>query len=303
MTMSFAVSIASAGALTSCAGRSPEERASPVMVASGAARYEDELARLDSTLTAMRKRAEKMPRSWTAQETVAGLHMQRARLSGTPEDYARAEEFIRCAFAIAGEGAGPFLSRANLHFTLHRLDQVEPDLQAIERRGRLDNPTRAAVIGLRADVAFQRGDYPAALTGFRRALSLHESPEGLFRLALYEWKTGDLEGAARRLDAAASLYHGPSAQMRAFFHLQRGLLSLDQGRWGEALGHYRDADAELSGFWLIEEHIAEIKALQGRTEEALIQYEDLSRRTGNPEFMDELATLYLARGDKTRATA
>ena len=304
--LSFAAAIASVGALGSCARQPPQQSDAHAAEARGAPRYEDELARLDSTLAAMGRRAEKMPRSSAAQELVAGLYLERARLTGAYEDYAKAEQHIERAFAVAGEGAGPFLTRASLHFSLHRLEQVERDLRAVEARGRLDDPTRAAVVGLRADVALQRGDYQAALTGFRRALDLHESPEGLFRLALYRWKTGDLAAAERHLDAAARLYHGPSAQTRAFFHLQRGLLALDQGHLEEALGHYRDADAQLSGFWLIEEHIAEVTALQGRTEEALQRYQDLCGRTRNPEFMDELATLYRTRGtrgDEARASA
>jgi tetratricopeptide (TPR) repeat protein len=86
-------------------------------------------------------------------------------------------------------------------------------------------------------------------------------------------------------------------------HLQRGLLDLSRNQAEEALAHYRDAERELSGWWLIDEHIAEALALLGRTNEAITLYESVVERNARPEFLAALAKLYAQRGEADRARA
>jgi tetratricopeptide (TPR) repeat protein len=89
----------------------------------------------------------------------------------------------------------------------------------------------------------------------------------------------------------------PTAQVRAYHELQRGILDLERGRLDDALAHFRRADRVFPGHWLIEEHIAEVATLQGRLDEAEAMYRDIVRRTGHPEFMDALAGIAAERGD------
>jgi len=147
----------------------------------------------------------------------------------------------------------------------------------------------------------QRGEYTQALEGFQRSNSLHRSITGLSRLANYHWKAGEFVYAFRYLNDAEALYVNESPMEPAWFDLQRGLMALDQGKWDEALTHYRNADDHLSGWWLVGEHIAEVQALLGQTEEAKVAYEQLIQKTGNPEFMDALAGIHQARGEDAMA--
>jgi len=71
----------------------------------------------------------------------------------------------------------------------------------------------------------------------------------------------------------------------------------------EALDHYMDANEQLSGYYLVEEHIAEAWRRLGRTEEAYTLYLDIVTRTDAPEFMDALASIAATCGDlETSAT-
>ncbi|MEZ4385315.1 MAG: hypothetical protein R3A79_28570, partial [Nannocystaceae bacterium] len=214
-----------------------------------------------------------------------------------------AEATIAEAFALAGGETGPWMTRARLHFTLHRLDAAIADLDKMSERFFIDDRQQAAIDGLRADIAFQRGDYGVALAEFLRIADAKPNVTSLARLATYRWKTGDFDGADALYKRALEAYDGTAAQPRAWLRLMRGLLDLDRGRYHEAYAHYQHAEAELSGFWLIEEHIAEIRALLGDSAAAMDLYEDLIVRTENPEFMDALADLKEAHGDEARATA
>jgi tetratricopeptide (TPR) repeat protein len=66
-------------------------------------------------------------------------------------------------------------------------------------------------------------------------------------------------------------------------------MALDRGRYGEAEGWYQQADAVYPGWWLVEEHRAEIDALEGRTEQARVRYERVVAATDSPELMGALA--------------
>ena len=65
----------------------------PAAAPDPAIRYHDALASADARYRALLERAETMPDAWTAFEWAAGAALQRARLSGSFEDYAAA----RCA--------------------------------------------------------------------------------------------------------------------------------------------------------------------------------------------------------------
>ena len=82
--------------------------------------------------------------------------------------------------------------------------------------------------------------------------------------ALVDWRTGHFDQADRRFADALDTFHGVSPEPVAWLHLQRGLLDLDRGRDAEAAVHYAAADAALDGWWLVEEHLAELDMRSGR---------------------------------------
>src|SRR6185503_1437990 len=47
------------------------------------------------------------------------------------------------------------------------------------------------------------------------------------------------------------------------------------------------------GWWLADEHIAEVHALRGDFDDALARYQDIVQRTGAPEYMDAIARILL----------
>ncbi len=265
-------------------------------------RYEDELAALDQRIEGIQARVQSTPPAWLTLQTLADAFAERAHLTGDYDDYAAAEEALARAFALAPEGSGPWMSRARLHFTLHRVGPALEDLEAAATRINLKKGEKAAIDGLRADVAFQRGDYETARKEFERLAEEVPGLSATSRLATYRWKTGDFEGADALYLEALRDYSGTAAQPRAWLRLMRGLLDLDRGRHREAYAHYKSAAEELSGYWLVEEHIAEIRGILGEVEPATALYRDLIERTGNPVFMDALAEIY-AEGGKTSEAA
>ena len=89
----------------------------------------------------------------------------------------------------------------------------------------------------------------------------------------------------------------------AWVEVQRGLLHLRHGRLAEAERHYERAEAAYSGYWVVEEHIAELRAAQGRIDEAIALYEGAALRAGRPELAQALGDLHRHAGDPDRARA
>lgn len=245
-----------------------------------------ELQRLDSTIAAT---AERAGDQWMVLAELAGHHQMRARLTGDLDDYARAEDALAKGFSHAPEGAGPHLGRASLHFSLHRLDAVEPDLVMAERRVNPDKSLLARIRLMRARLDVERGNYADAAAGYQEALSLDDTLQVHVAIAHHAWHTADWATAEAELDVAEGMYHGTWGEPRAWFHLLRGLMDLDRERYDEALAHYRDADFALADYWLVQEHIAEVLSLQGKYDKALALYTPAVERTGSPELMGAMA--------------
>jgi len=87
--------------------------------------------------------------------------------------------------------------------------------------------------------------------------------------------------------------HG-AKEMRAFawVELQRGVLDLAHGRHAEAETHYARAARAYSGWWLVDEHRAELLAAQGDLAGAAALYETVVAAVPRPELHQALGQLY-----------
>ena len=215
---------------------------------------------------------------------VVSLYQERARLTGNYGDYAKAEALLA---GLPGKAAASAcLTQARLHYTLHRIKAASAALDACPA-----NAEAVEVAALRADIALYTGRYREAEDAYRALVNGVGTSTSYVRLGLMKKWLGSPGEAAALIEAAEKRYHAGAPVMLAWLKLQRGLIALDRGRLDEALALYRLASDALDGWWLIDEHIAEVLHLTGKTQEARMLYEDIVARTGNPEFMDALAAI------------
>lgn len=283
--------------LLACAPAEPLPAASvaPMELASTDLGYDAELATTDLRIAFAVERAETQ-NSWLLFGLAAAETKSRARLTGDYDDYAAAEALLVRAEELAPDGSGPFMHRAGLDYTLHRLDRVEASVASAESAISIDDNQRAAFAAMRGDVAWQRGDLVRAEALFAEAQELHWTPATASSQAHIAAARLDFDKAEALFDEAEDRTHGLTGEPLAWYDLQRGLLDLERGRYDEALEHYLDAEDDLSGYWLVREHIAEILVLQGDSDQAEAIYLEVVEGGGGPEFMDALAGLMLAEG-------
>lgn len=223
---------------------------------------------------------------------LASLYTERARLTGNYDDYGRAEDLLARVQAQLKPTESLCMAKAKLHFSLHRLALAKEVLNGCPRlAGTVED------LGMRADIAFYSGRYKDAGIIYRALVNQVGAPQTYIQLALYSAKTGSPGEAAALMEAAEKRYHGGSAVMQSWFALQRGLIELDRGRYEEARALYALAEERLPGYWLNEEHLAEVVRLYGDTSGAKRIYEKVVRKTGAPEYLDALGSIEAASGN------
>ena len=260
--------------------------------------YDDALARLDNRLADALARTAERPGEWLNLEAAARLYLARAKLTGSFDDYNQAQITVRRAFAVARPGVGPHMTQALVDFAVHRLGATSRSLDKIDGYAvPLLGEEKAELTALRGDLQFYSGKYDAALELYGEADRLSPGSSS-FRMAVYHSKMGDYVKADEYLKQILATKPNAAPQSRAFIELHRGILKLDQGQLDGALGHFHKANAAFPGYWLIEEHIAEVLTLKGRTAQAEGLYRRIVVRTGHPEFMDALANIAATRGQQ-----
>jgi tetratricopeptide (TPR) repeat protein len=254
--------------------------------------YDAELARIQKGIDEVRDRAFTTPVDFGLAMKLVYLQYRYASLTGSFVDFKAAESAIDKAIELAGPAEDFYLLRANLDFKLHRLARTREDLAMAP-----DLAGGAAVRILRADLDLQEGRYRDARSGYEAVIRDQRKPETpgswdyLARLAYLKSKTGDVSGGLQLYREAQGEITAKEMRSYAWVELQEGLLDLDDGRYEKALAHYRRAARAYSGYWLIEEHIAEVLDLLGRTDEAVDLYRKVIARTRNPEFVGALAII------------
>ena len=258
--------------------------------------YEDELNKLNAAIEHGITLSARQSTDTLIPHEVVSLYQERARLTGKYDDYAKAEALLASLSAAPKPTPSHCLATAKLHYTLHRLKQASA---ALDTCPTTVEPTEVAT--MRADIAMYSGRYREAESIYRALVNEPGIAPNYIRLALLRKWLGAPGEAAALFEAAEKRYHGGSPTMLAWLKLQRGLVALDRGRLDEALALYRLATDALAGWWLIDEHIAEVLLLSGKTAEAKRLYESVVERTSAPEFMDALAVIESQQGNRDNA--
>jgi tetratricopeptide (TPR) repeat protein len=279
-------------------------QAAPPLPTSSQATYSD--ATFNDARVQLLARAEnaeglaiRSPESYSRHADAAGYRLDYAQLTGDYDAYVAADRHIAGAFSAVerrgipteSTGTGPFLLKAQIDYSLHRFGKVSEDLDPPERDATANHDAKllAEVKALRGVATFGRGEYDAGLALLREAETLDKNPSHRQRLALALAKVGEDDEALRTLREAADSAATPRSKCWAF--LQQGIIHLERGRRAEARERFEAARKAFPGFWLVDEHIAELDTLEGDLSAAKAMYTVLVQRTNDPEFVDALADL------------
>jgi len=253
--------------------------------------FDSELERINNGIAELEDNALQLPIDRVKITKLAYLQYQHASLTGNLDGLYIAEKTLDHAIQHLGRDGDLYFLKANIHFKVHRLDDVDQDLKA--STDLLESPQGRA---LKADLDFQQGRYEAAKTEYQALIDEERTWDTLARLAYLNFKMGEFEGADRLYDEAVDELTAKEMRHYGWVELQRGVVDLSQGDYEKAREHYQRAERAYSGHWMVQEHVAELLAAEGKTDEAETLYQRVIERVPRPDFQQALGELYLSMG-------
>jgi tetratricopeptide (TPR) repeat protein len=211
---------------------------------------------------------------------------QKASISGDLAALTAVIRTIDDAIKLLSNPGDLYLLKAHAAFKLHKLADVDAALRTVPSvyesdEGRL----------IRADLDFQHGRYQMAEKGYIEVLQRERSWGALARLAHLWGKMGDVTGADALYEEAEDQLTAKEMRSYAWLEVQRGFLHFARGRHDAAELHYRRADAAYPGYWLVEEHVAELLGAEGRYEEAAAIFERVVSTIARPDLEQAIGEL------------
>ena len=258
--------------------------------------FETELERIDQGIAELENTAIQLPIDRVKITKLAYLQYQRASLTGNLEELSVADSTLDHAIDHLGRDGDLYFLKANIHFKVHRLADVERDLEA-------STDLLQSTVGraLKADLDFQLGRYDAARSGYEELIEEERTWDILARLAYFHFKMGDFDRADHLYDEAVDELTAKEMRHYAWVELQRGVVDLSRGNYEKAREHYQRAERAYSGHWLVQEHVAELLGAEGKTDEAEAMYRGVIARVPRPDFLQALGELYLSTGKTVEA--
>ena len=215
------------------------------------------------------------------------LLYQRAALGGDPAHLSAVGLAIDRAIPLLRNPDDLYLLKANVAFKLHNLAEA-----------------RSAVLGLRlvcgspegrlirADLDFQHGHLAKARHQYLAALERNRSWSALARLAYLHGKTGDPNGADQLYAEAEEELTAKEMRSFAWLEVQRGFLAFAQGCYSRARVHYKRAAAAYPGYWLVDEHIAELLGADSEYREAAAILERILSIADRADLRQAIGEIY-----------
>jgi tetratricopeptide (TPR) repeat protein len=227
---------------------------------------------------------------------LASCRVNRASLSGDVSEMRRAASAVDDALARFGPWPDLCYLRAGVALKQHRLADALAGLAQAD--GLADSSDGRAI---RADADLQLGRYAEARRAYERLVAETRSWDSLARLAHFEHVLGDPERADALFAEAAGEITAKELRSYAWVETHWGLVHQRHGQLDEAGRHYERAEAAYSGYWLVDKHVAGLRADQGRFDEAIAIAEDVAARVARPELAQAAGDLHRRAGHRDEA--
>lgn len=293
LVLGAAAAVAAAALALGGALRNEGAAASPVDGAGALERLQAGFAAGDTERLIARLEGRRDPRSLT----LLGLaFQQRARETGDPSFYPRAQAALRQALAAAPGDAETLSGLAAVALSQHRFR----DALAFARRAVAATPGTARHHGALGDALVELGRYREAFAAFDRMAALRPGLAAYARVSYARELRGDLRGAVAAMGLAAAVAAG-RPEPAAWTRTQLGKLYFGAGRLARAGREFRHALAVFPGYAPALDALARVEASQGDLRHAIALARKASERAPLPETVGLLGDLYTAAGDPRRA--
>ena len=227
-------------------------------------------------------------------QTYAGLgyaFLQKARESGDPAYYPRAEAALTEALALDAEDADNYVGLGSLALARHNFEE---GLRLGERAREL-NPYKASALGVIGDAQVELGRYEEAAATFEAMNNLRPDLASYARVSYMRELRGDLPGAIAVMQQAVQA-GAPGSEAAAWTRVQLGHLYFTSGNPAAAEREYSRTLMERPEYLHARAGLARLLAARGDYPEAIALYTEITRAMPLAEYVIALADVQRAAG-------
>lgn len=237
---------------------------------------------VDATLQFLEARVLDDPLDFVAQNRLTDRYIELMRESGDLAYLDRAATAARASLAAVPEAQNPggLAALAIVEFESHHFAQA---LKLAQRAYDID-PRNQSALATTGDAQLELGNYTEAKAVYAKLAENNTTAPILARLARLAELTGDNQKAINLLSQAS--------QDGIWFRVRLGELYFRTGDLDKAETQYQAALQEMPDSVPALEHLAELRAAQSRTDEAIRLYQKVLARVPRAEYLQALGDLY-----------
>jgi tetratricopeptide (TPR) repeat protein len=236
------------------------------------------------------------PNSADSYAVLASLYLQKARETGDPSYYGKAQGAVDAALRLDPQNVEALIGAGTLANARHQFREA----LEIGARAKALNPTIPRTYGVIADAQTELGMYDDAVAMLQTMIDMRPDLSSYSRISYARELHGDLDGAIEAMQMAISA-GGQTSENSAWVRVQLGNLFFAKGDLDGAEREYRATLALVPEYIYAQAGLARVRAAQGRTSEAIDLYNKAIARMPLPEFVIGLGELQEASGNTAEA--
>jgi len=249
-----------------------------------------------SLVADLQSRLRANPRDERSYALLGLAYQQRARETGDPSWYPRAEGALRRALALDSKDSIAVGGLGSLALSRHRFR----DALVLGEKARALNPYSAQPLGVIGDAQVELGRYSQAFASFDRMNNLRPNLSSYARVSYGRELIGHTAAAIRAMRLAVDAATG-AAEPTAWTHVQLGKLYFNHGRYRLAEREYRLALDVFPGYAYGLDALAQVLGAQDRYRQAITAEREAVDAIPLPQYVAALGDLYRLTGRRVEA--
>jgi tetratricopeptide (TPR) repeat protein len=259
-----------------------------------------QLTRTDSQIAYYQQLIKRNPRNGKAFYGLGDALIRKARETGDPNYFNRAEEALKRSLEIAPKNAGAMRHLAYVFYSRHEFEAAADHA----RKAIQINPSDGDSYGVLGDALMEVGEYGMAEEVYKKMMELEENLYSYSRLAGLKSMRGDSMGAIvdleRAVAAGKAAKQPPESIAWAEWQLGNDYFSL--GKLEKAEAYYGQSLTTYPNYYRALAGMAQVRAAQKRFDEAIDLYRKAVAILPMPEYIAALGDVYskIEKSDEAR---